>query len=124
MQVSSDYSGMAPNLDISLILKLFCLPITCVIEIQAHPVAFEAPGRIIRFHIKDNHVPGVLGEAVQVQILMPFVLHSSCPDAHFLHHLANGFPHLTRPPRRLCLCRPQSESLPALWLQSADALPE
>ena len=68
MQIALAYLCVAQNLNLPLFLTIQCFFITGIRQEQAGSFAFPANRGIVRQHIKNNHVPGVLRKTLLLEI--------------------------------------------------------
>ena len=90
VQIALTYLCVAQNLNLPLVLTIQCFFITGIRQEQAGSFAFPANRGIVRQHIEDNHVPGVLGKPLQIHVFVAVVVLRPGLEAHFLHQLAHS----------------------------------
>ena len=88
--IALTYLCVAQNLNLPLFLTIQCFFITGIRQEQAGSFAFPANRGIVRQHIKNNHVPGVLRKTLEVHISMTVIILRSCLCPHFFHQLPYG----------------------------------
>ena len=90
VQMALAHFGMAENLDVALFLVLQAFLVSGLRQEQAGSFAFPANRGIVRQHIKNNHVPGVLRKTLEIHISMTVIILRSCLYPHFFHQLPYG----------------------------------
>ena len=82
---------MAENLDVAFFLVFQTLLVSSLRQKQTGAFSFPAHRGVMRQHIKNNHVPGVLRKSLEVHVVMAVVVLRSGFLAHFLQQLTDCF---------------------------------